>query len=92
MNQDSGESPGSDSGLSDQLVPLTGPAIPGGAQLTIYDVARAAGVAPSTVSRALWKPGRVSYKTAERVRRVAEELGYRIAVSSHKAASDGRSG
>lgn len=44
---------------------------------TIYDVARAAGVAPSTVSRALAKPGRVSFKTAENVRRVAEELGYR---------------
>jgi LacI family transcriptional regulator len=44
---------------------------------TIYDVARVAGVAPSTVSRALAKPGRVSFKTAEHVRRVAEELGYR---------------
>ncbi len=44
---------------------------------TIYDVARLAGVAPSTVSRALSKPGRVSFKTAERVRQVAEELGYR---------------
>ncbi len=44
---------------------------------TIYDVARAAGVAPSTVSRALAKPGRVSYRTADHVRRVAEELGYR---------------
>ncbi len=44
---------------------------------TIYDVAQAAGVAPSTVSRALAKPGRVSFKTAEHVRRVAEELGYR---------------
>jgi len=47
------------------------------AQPTIYDVARAAGVAPSTVSRALAKPGRVSFRTAERVRQVAEELGYR---------------
>jgi LacI family transcriptional regulator len=44
---------------------------------TIYDVARAAGVAASTVSRALAKPGRVSFRTAEHVRRVAEELGYR---------------
>ncbi|GAA2112285.1 LacI family DNA-binding transcriptional regulator [Microlunatus panaciterrae] len=44
---------------------------------TIYDVARAAGVAPSTVSRALAKPGRVSFRTAEHVRRVADELGYR---------------
>ena len=48
-----------------------------GAGPTIYDVARAAGVAPSTVSRALSKPGRVSFKTAEHIRRVAGELGYR---------------
>lgn len=44
---------------------------------TIYDVAAAAGVATSTVSRALAHPGRVSFATAERVRRVADELGYR---------------
>lgn len=45
--------------------------------VTIYDVAEAAGVAPSTVSRALSRPGRVSFRTAEHVRRVAAELGYR---------------
>src|SRR4051812_15977370 len=50
--------------------------IPGAAEPTIYDVARLAGVSPSTVSRALSKPGRVSYKTAEHVREVAGELGY----------------
>jgi DNA-binding LacI/PurR family transcriptional regulator len=44
---------------------------------SIYDVAAAAGVATSTVSRALSKPGRVSFRTAEHVRRVAAELGYR---------------
>ncbi|MFG1997127.1 LacI family DNA-binding transcriptional regulator [Actinoplanes sp. NPDC048988] len=44
---------------------------------TIYDVARAAGVAASTVSRAFARPGRVNYETAERIRRVAAELGYR---------------
>lgn len=44
---------------------------------TIYDVARAAGVAPSTVSRAFSRPGRVNAETAERIRAVAEELGYR---------------
>ncbi len=47
------------------------------AEPTIYDIARVAGVAPSTVSRALSKPGRVSFKTAQRVREVASELGYR---------------
>lgn len=47
---------------------------------TIYDVARAAGVAPSTVSRALSRPGRVSATTAARIRAVARELGYRTEV------------
>ena len=51
--------------------------MPGRAEPTIYDVARVAGVAPSTVSRALSKPGRVSFKTAEHVRQIAEQLGYR---------------
>lgn len=44
---------------------------------TIYDVARAAGVSPSTVSRCFARPGRVSAETAERIRAVADELGYR---------------
>jgi LacI family transcriptional regulator len=48
-----------------------------GEEPTIYDIAREAGVAPSTVSRALSRPGRVSFRTAEHVREVAERLGYR---------------
>ena len=44
---------------------------------TIYDVARAAGVAPSTVSRAFSRPGRVNAQTAARIRQVANDLGYR---------------
>ena len=44
---------------------------------TIYDVAEAAGVAPSTVSRAFARPGRVNAETAERIRQVASRLGYR---------------
>lgn len=47
-------------------------------QPTIYDVARSAGVAASTVSRAFSRPGRVSARTAARVHAVAAELGYRI--------------
>nr|NLD41461.1 LacI family transcriptional regulator [Actinomycetales bacterium] len=46
---------------------------------TIYDVARLAGVAASTVSRALSRPGRVSVATASKVREAARELGYRRA-------------
>lgn len=45
---------------------------------TIYDVAKLAGVAPSTVSRAFSRPGRVSSETASRVRAAAAELGYRV--------------
>lgn len=45
---------------------------------TIHDVAQLAGVNPSTVSRALGKPGRVSAATAERVRAAAAQLDYRI--------------
>ena len=44
---------------------------------TIYDVAQAAGVATSTVSRAFSHPGRVATGTRERVLAVASELGYR---------------
>jgi LacI family transcriptional regulator, repressor for deo operon, udp, cdd, tsx, nupC, and nupG len=50
----------------------------GGRTPTIYDVAAAAGVAPSTVSRAFSRPGRVNSETAERIRAVAEQLGYRV--------------
>lgn len=45
---------------------------------TIYDIAQLAGVNPSTVSRALAQPGRVSAKTEARVRQAAEELHFRI--------------
>jgi LacI family transcriptional regulator len=44
---------------------------------TIYDVAAASGVAPSTVSRAFSRPGRVNAETAARIRAVADEMGYR---------------
>ena len=45
--------------------------------MTIYEVAKAAGVSPSTVSRAFSRPGRVSVRTADRIRAVAAEMGYR---------------
>jgi LacI family transcriptional regulator len=44
---------------------------------TIYDVAREAGVAASTVSRAYARPGRVSAETARVIFAAAERLGYR---------------
>jgi DNA-binding LacI/PurR family transcriptional regulator len=43
---------------------------------TIYDVARAAGVATSTVSRVFGKPGRIAAATRDRVLDAARELGY----------------
>lgn len=44
--------------------------------MTIYDVAAAAAVSPSTVSRAFSRPGRVSARTATHIHEVAAELGY----------------
>ena len=44
---------------------------------TIYDIAKLAGVNPSTVSRALNKPGRVSAKTQKLVEDAVEELNFR---------------
>ena len=48
----------------------------GGANVSIRDVAREAGVATSTVSRALTVPGRVSEETQARVLEAASRLGY----------------
>jgi LacI family transcriptional regulator len=47
-------------------------------QATIYDVAELAGVAPSTVSRALGKPGRISAATEAKIRIAADQLSFRI--------------
>ncbi|MFY1638240.1 LacI family DNA-binding transcriptional regulator [Solwaraspora sp. WMMB335] len=46
-------------------------------RLTIYDVARQAGVSSSTVSRVLAGRGAVSATTREAVLKVAQQLGYR---------------
>lgn len=61
---------GEQTGTDDSASPSDGP-------VTIYDVARAAGVASSTVSRAFSRPGRVNAETAARIHRIADELGYR---------------
>ncbi len=54
------------------------PAPDPGKPATIYDVARVAGVSPSTVSRALSKPGRISATTEYRIREAAASLDYRL--------------
>ncbi|WP_396667564.1 LacI family DNA-binding transcriptional regulator [Microbacterium sp. R86528] len=45
---------------------------------TIYDIAELTGVNPSTVSRALGKPGRVSAKTEAKIRAAAAQLNFRV--------------
>ena len=55
---------------------------------TIRDVARLAGVSPATVSNVLGARKAVDPVLADRVRRAAAELGYRV----HRAASQLRSG
>ena len=45
---------------------------------TIYDIAELAGVNPSTVSRALNKPGRISAKTEKLIQDAARTLNYRV--------------
>ncbi|MBX3078705.1 MAG: LacI family DNA-binding transcriptional regulator [Cryobacterium sp.] len=61
----------------ERVPPRTAPS-PRKAAPTIYDIARLAGVNPSTVSRALSKPGRINVETEKRVKAAAEELGYRV--------------
>ena len=45
---------------------------------TIYDIAKLAGVNPSTVSRALTTPGRINASTEAKVREAAKQLNYRV--------------
>ncbi|MCT9821371.1 LacI family transcriptional regulator [Microbacterium sp. W1N] len=49
-----------------------------GGAATIYDIAELAGVNPSTVSRALSVPGRVSEKTEKKIRLAAERLDFQF--------------
>ncbi|MDO5678184.1 MAG: LacI family DNA-binding transcriptional regulator [Propionibacteriaceae bacterium] len=46
--------------------------------VTIYDVAKEAGVSASTVSRAFSRPGRVNSETSELIHAAAAKLGYRV--------------
>ena len=58
--------------------PQVPPLPPRRAAPTIYDIAELAGVNPSTVSRALSKPGRISAKTEQRIQDAARQLNYRV--------------
>ncbi|WP_426765742.1 LacI family DNA-binding transcriptional regulator [Pseudarthrobacter sp. 1G09] len=64
--------------LSDSSAEVRKPARSGKSSATIYDIAKLAGVNPSTVSRALSKPGRVSAKTQKLIEDAATQLEYRV--------------
>ncbi|WP_447590358.1 LacI family DNA-binding transcriptional regulator [Microbacterium lacticum] len=49
-----------------------------GGAATIYDIAELAGVNPSTVSRALSKPGRISARTEAKIRAAADRLNFQF--------------
>ncbi|MEV4621395.1 LacI family DNA-binding transcriptional regulator [Asanoa sp. NPDC049573] len=59
--------------------------------VTIADIAAATGVATSTVSRALSRPGRVSAATRERIQAAARELDY-VPHPPARALASGRTG
>lgn len=65
--------------------------LPAGKAATIADVARLAGVATSTVSRALSQPGRVSAATTKRVEDAAKKLSYTPSTQARSLTS-GRTG
>ena len=56
--------------------------------VTIKDVAKRAGVSPSTVSRVLSNHPRISKETAERVRRIMEEMGYHSNIMARSLVSN----
>ncbi len=64
---------------------------PGDRPANIHDVAALCGVAPSTVSRALTNPGRISDSTRKRVQEAASQLGY-VPSRQARALSSGRTG
>src|SRR3954469_6929535 len=59
--------------------------------VTITDIAAVTGVAPSTVSRALNRPGRVSVATRDRIQAAARELNYAPNIQA-RALVSGRTG
>ncbi len=53
-------------------------------RVTVYDVAERAGVAVSTVTRALNNKKDISDKTKEKILRIADELGFKATISAQR--------
>ncbi len=70
---------------------MRSPVPPNGARATIVTLSREAGVAPSTVSRALRGDTRISAETRAKIARLAEASGYTPHASA-RTLSSGRSG
>ena len=70
---------------------MRAPNLSNGRRATIITLSQEAGVAPSTISRALKGDTRISAKTRARIARLAKELGYTPHASA-RTLSSGRSG
>lgn len=77
--------------MTDTDVAPPGDDRPKGRAATITDVARLAGVAASTVSRALSNPGRVNVVTRERIEEAAASLSY-VPSAHAQSLTSGRTG
>lgn len=58
--------------------------------VTLNEIAKAAGVSRGTVDRALNNRGRIRPEVAERIRKIADEMGYTINVGGRALAMSGR--
>ena len=77
--------------MSDLSAPSPAPAGEDQRMPTIRDIAERAGVATSTVSRALSNPQRVNARTRERIEKIAAELHY-VPSTQARGLSSGRTG
>jgi DNA-binding LacI/PurR family transcriptional regulator len=67
---------------------MSKPLSPAGKRVSIKDIATAAGVTHSTVSRALRNSSLVNRETAERIHRIAREMGYQVSALAQALATN----